>query len=244
MKLSNFVVALNQKPDKNLEGDVIMQKNTDMFVLVEASELSLEDDFMRHEPSTENETKFKKHITKVIMNGVKDFYRPKIDPSFSEAGDGICYIPGKMPAVGMTYDWWKDKAIAFDKERKSRLGTKDEYVAFVGVLMKELVSVGWKAEEFWRIACNNSTRLGHYYNERSATRGEFETTGSREVCGFFDLANTYKMLAEDDIFDCYWLAGGSCNDFSYFIPVANLEAAFDFDYKKRGFGVGWLVLEK
>jgi len=222
-----------------------VQKSAAMFVLIEASKLRTDDKFMLYKPRTRNEAKFKNQLSSVITKGIKDFYRPRIDPSFTDDGKGICYIPGRKPAVGMTCNWWREKAIEFDKERKSRLGTRSEYIAFIGVLMKQLVSVGWDVEIVWRIFCNDSLRLGHYYNEQADARGELELTGSLRVRQFFDLVNTYKILTEDDsIFIRYWLAGGCCDVISYLVPITSLEQASGVDYVKREFGVGWLVLEK
>ena len=34
----------------------------------------------------------------------------------------------------------------------------------------------------------------------------FEPTGSRIICGFYDLANTYKIFAEDEEAGGFWLA--------------------------------------
>ena len=41
-------------------------KISEPFVLVEASKLSLDDEFMKYEPKTEREEKFKKDLTEAI----------------------------------------------------------------------------------------------------------------------------------------------------------------------------------
>ena len=182
----------------------------DTFVLVEASKLSLKDEFMKHKPKTDAERKFKELLTKAIQTGIKDFYRPRMDPSFSEDG-GICYKAGLKPAVGKSYNWWNKVAVEFYPERHSRLGTRLEYVAFLGVLIKKLVDSGWTVENSWNAVCNDSRQLGHYWNSKNA-KHDLEPTGSREICGFFDLANTYKILARDEEAGGFWLAGGDCNN--------------------------------
>ena len=70
-----------------------------------------------------------------------------------------------------------------------------------------LVAKGWTCCEAWDAICNDSKNLGHYRNSHNA-KHQFEDTGSREICGFFDLANTYKILAEDKEAGGFWLAGG------------------------------------
>jgi len=219
---------------------IAVLKKESIFKRVPASELRLDDEFLKHQPKTEGELTFKKLVETVIKNGLKDFYRPIIDPSFDEEED-ICYQPGKMPAVGMSYNWWKRNAKAFCPERGSRLGTKTEYVAFLATLIKELVATGWKVADAWNSVCNNSKELGHYWESKDA-KHDFENTGSRENCGWYDLANAYKILAEDEEASGYWLAGGSYRNFGDRRPLAGLF--LDFDWRNWNFfGCGWLVLE-
>lgn len=218
----------------------VVENPQDAFVLVEASKLSLSDEFMKYKPKTEREEEFKEQLTEVIKKGVKDFWRPKYDPSFNEEGTGICYVEGKRPAVGKSYNWWSNVAKAFCPERNSRLGTKSEYVAFLGVLIKKLVESGWKVEEAWRAVCYDSMELGHYSNSKNA-KNEFEDTSSRAICGFFDLANTYKILAEDEEAIGFWLAGGVYCSNSNSDPLA--DCYHDFNrVDGNGNSAGWLVL--
>lgn len=212
------------------------------FVRIPASELSLEQDwFKKFKPKTENEKKFYEQLREVIPRGVKDFYRPKYDPSFNQEGTGICYVSGKKPAVGESYNWWAKTAKKFKPECKSRLGTKSEYIAFLAVLIKSLVASGWSIAKAWNAVCNDSKELGHYCNSENA-KHTFEDTESREICGFCDLANTYKILAEDEEAGGFWLAGGYYNNFGNFFPLAGLYHNFDRNYD-IDFSVGWLVLE-
>ena len=220
-----------------------LTKDDDIFVLIEASKLSLKDGFMQYKPKTDEQKEFKKLLTEAIQRGVKDFYRPKLDPSFVNSKyHDICYSAGNKPAVGKSYNWWNKKAKAFCPERNSRLGTKIEYIVFLGVLIKRLVDEGWKVADAWNAVCNDSKDLGHYCNSENS-KHEFEDTGSREICGFFDLANTYKILAKDEEAGGFWLAGGDFDLFSYFYPLADLSLS-DSQNGDSYYGVGWLVLEK
>ena len=212
----------------------------DVFVKVPASELSLADEFMKYEPKTTAERRFKEKVEKAIKGGLKDFYHPKYDPSLSEDGTSICYVPGKKPAVGKSYNWWAKVAKEFNPERKSRLGTKTEYIAFLAVLIKMLVDSGKSVEWAWNAVCNDSKKLGHYWNSENAKHA-FEDTGSREICGWCDLANACKILAEDEEAGGFWLAGGICFDGSNSNPLADLYHSY---YRNNGnfHGCGWLVL--
>lgn len=222
------------KPD-----DTTCHQRKGIFKLVPASQLSLEDGWMKHQPKTEAERNFKELVETAIKRGLKDFWRPVCDPSFDDNGR-ICYEPGKMPAVGENYNWWAKTAKEFKPEKESRLGTKTEYIAFLAVLIKELVNSGKSVKWAWNAVCNNSKELGHYWNSENAKHA-FEDTGSREICGWCDLANSFKILAEDEKAGGFWLAGGNYYYFSYDYPLAASSHNRKFDFS---FGCGWLVFDR
>ena len=221
------------------QADTFEKPCDDVFVLVEASKLSLSDRFMKHSPKNEREKKFKELLKKVIKKGINDFYRMKYDPSFNGDGTGVTFEAGNKPAVGKSYNWWKKVAKEFMPEQNSRLGTKSEYVAFLGVLIKKLVEgEKWSVAKAWDAVCNNSKELGHYWDSEDA-KHELEETGMREICGFFDLVNTCKILAEDE--DDFWLAGGDYVSDSGIIPLADLYRYADLN-DDSSYSVGWFVL--
>lgn len=207
---------------------------------VEAESLSLDDEFMKHNPKTEQEEVTKILIKEVIDKGVKNFYRPRMDPSFTKTGENICYEKGRGPAVGKSYDWWKKVAEEYCPERNSRLGTRLEYGAFLGVLIKNLVADGTSISWAWNAVCNDSRELGHYCNSENAKQ-KFEPTGSRCICDYYDLVNTYKILAEDNRAGGFWLAGGYYNCYSFFHPLADISHITGSG-RITASSVGWLVL--
>lgn len=220
----------------------LKEKQEDVFVKVEASKLSYDDEFMNHQPRTKRERRLKKNINYIIQHELKDFWRPKYDPSFNEDRTGICYEAGKSPAVGMDYIWWAKVASKFCPERRSRLGTLYEYVAFLAVLIKKLVESGWSVSNAWRAVCDDSKKLGHYWNSENA-KHEFEDAGCREICGFFDLANTNKLLATGEFDDVCCLAGGFYNSSGNTSPLASLHL-YNRQLFEDPFTVGWIVLEE
>ncbi len=209
-----------------------------ILILIEASKLSLDDEFMKHKPITDAEKQFKGLLRRAIKSGVKDFYRPCLDPSFNKNGR-LCYEAGNEPAVGKCFDWWVKSAKNFMSERGSRLGTELEYTAFLGVLIKELVAKGWSVKKAWDSVCNDSKKLGHYWNSKDA-KFELEHTGSRKVGRFYDLANTCKILAEDEELNGFWLAGGTYF-FSHDCPLANLKH-YRYCSNEISCSVGWIVI--
>jgi hypothetical protein len=161
----------------------------DKFILIEAESLSKNDDFLKYETCSNREEFAKELILEAIEKGVKNFYRPWCDPSFVEDSEKICFHLGKKPAVGKKHKWWIEAAQNYAPERNSRLGTRLEYGAFLGVLIKELVADEASSLWAWNAVCNDSEELGHYWNSKKA-KHKFEPTGSRLVCAFYDLANT------------------------------------------------------
>jgi len=213
--------------------------NDEMFVLIEASKLSMDDEFMQYQPKTAREKEFKDLLEDVIRNGIDDFWHPRIDPTLDEV-ENICFKVGKKPAVGNSYNWWRENAKKFNPKRNSRLGTKSQYIAFLGVLIKALVAEGWPVSKAWDAVCDDSRQLGHYWNSENA-KSDFEPTGSREIVGFYDLANTCKLLAEDEEAGGFWLASGSYLGDSIGNSLVDLGYGYDCDGGLNR-GVGWLVL--
>ena len=237
----------------------VTEVKDDEFILVEASKLSMNDEFMQVEPGGDRRLRqFKNLLAKAIKSGLKDFKRPKYDPSFNEEG-GICYEPGKDPAILKSYNWWNQEAKKFKPEYNSRLGTKTEYVAFLGVLIKQLVEMGWDILQAWYAVCINSESLGNYYDTDDPNEqrpgwylDDLEPTGSKGICGFYDLANCHKILAKDKQADGFYFASGCSSDYGRAKPLA----WFCLYTNQEGQGipnitvaslirksVGWLVLD-
>ena len=224
---------------------VVKEKNVpdeNAFVLLEASKLSLKDEFMQYEPTTNNQRKLKESLTEAIESGLSDFWASRLDPSFNEDETGLVFEVDRKPAVGKSYNWWEEKARQYLPERGSHLGTKSEYVAFLGVLIKKLIASGLRVSSAWNAVCDDSKELGHYWNSENA-KHDFEVTGSRNICGFCDLANTYKILAWDKEAGGFWLAGGDYFDNSFNSPLSDLGRDTRQGNCDHG-SVGWLVLSK
>ena len=206
----------------------------DVLKLVEASKLSLDDKFMQYEPEEgTKEARFKESLTKVIQIGVSDFWRPNLDPSFDETGESICYVAGKRPAVGKPKKWWKKTAEKVGLQE----GTKKQYVAFLGYLIKKSVEEGYDVSEAWYSICGHSKDL-QYYEDKN----DFEMTGSRGLHGFYDLGNTFKILVEDEEEKSggFWIAGGLYVGRVGKYPMS-VFGYFGNLYAELKWGVGWLV---
>lgn len=219
------------------DGAVRLTIKSDEFVLVEASKLSLGDDFMDYRPRTERQIGLRNDLTRVIACGIKDFYRPVMDPSLDENGQ-LCFIAGNKPAVGKSLSWWQDSAKAFCPERGSRLSRKDEYIGFIGCFLKNLINLGFSKDQAWEMLCDDSYLLGHYCNNNNHI-ATFEPTGTRQLCGFYDLGNTEKILNQNN---CFFIVGGSWNHLSSDYPLGKISSVENED--DVNYAVGLIVLEK
>ena len=241
-KLKSQPQVCNQIDVKPEKYEVVKIGGADVEIaLIEASKLRLNDKFMQHIPRTWAEHALHNSIRTVIFEKIKDFYRPSIDPSLHS--DRISYTKGLNPAVGKSYMWWKNNAKSLCLERNSRLGTTREYTAFLGVLIKSMVNAGWKVEDAWHAVCNNSCGLGNYWSNTQGDKCNFEPTGKRNVCGFYDLANVRKILASDKDQTGVFLASGCYNYSGDAFPIATL---IRIEYSPINFNscVGWIVFEK
>lgn len=215
-------------------GTKATEVTNNMFVLVEASKLSMNDEFMQCAPWIDERYELKKLLVKAIKSGLKDFRCQKCDPSFTK--EGISYEFGKSPAIGKSFNWWARTAKEFYPGR-SRLGTKTEFVAFLGVLIKKLVEAGLSVNEAWVAVCGSSEKLGRFNPHHE----DFKLTGSKETCGFYDVTNTRKMFSDDEETGDYW----TTLNYNYICDGYELGRFFCSTYPDcdNSYGVGWLVLD-
>lgn len=230
------VHCFNECPETNTSNSP--QNFEEMFPIVEASKLSLKDNFMKYKPQTKEQKRLKKSLEQSIKEGLKDFRRPIMDPSVDEDGK-ITFKAGNTPAVGKNCYWWEENAKAFMPEKDSRLGSLKEYDAFLGTLIKYLVNEkNWSVENAWKAVCDDSKKLGHYWNSENA-KYTFEPTGSRPVGKWNDLANTYKIVGNSDT--GFSVCGGNYGNYSINCPLADVSTDYS-PSSSRNYSVGWLVL--
>ena len=204
-------------------------------ITVEGSDSQIYFDMLKYAPASETEKKFLEFLKEAVDAGVKTFKVPVCDSSIDENGS-LQFVAGCKPAVGYSYNELKEIAI----KNGVQLGSKKQYVIFLATIIHRLVEEGWsKADAFFAV-CTDSTQLGHYWNSEKA-RHDLEVTGSRKIAGKCDLANTYKILRNDEKASVFWVASGEYGNFGNFYPLADLCLSNDCD-NRCDYGVGWFVL--
>lgn len=227
-----------------IEPDAIPEKGTEEYIekyfpVVNVSSLSTEDEFLKYNPKNAYEENIKLSIIKIISKGLPDFRAQKIDPSCDE-NENIFYKAGSMPAVGKSATWWYIKAQSFMPEKGSRLGTTEERLAFLALIIKELIKRGYSVDDAWSAVCEGSKNLGHYRDSKEAKK-EFELTGSRRKCGWCDLANTSKITVRDEERFIYSKFGGYYEYTGAISPLAHRVDVESSNLIAEG-TTGWIVL--
>ena len=220
----------------------MQKKFEELFPVVRVSdELFLNDKWFQHRPRTYRQKILKDSLQQIIKSGIPDFRRPIMDPSEDEYGD-IFFDANSMPATGHSANWWDRVAKMYMPGKNSRLGTQKQYDAFLGVLIKQLVEEqGWRVSAAWKSVCDNSSKLGHYYNSAHA-KEEFEPTGSRRIGIWCDLGNTSKIIKNEDN-SGFGLASGDCCACGEIYPLSDVFEISDPD-KDIELGVGWIVADE
>ena len=204
-------------------------------ITVEGSDSQIYFDMLKYAPASETEKEFLEFLKEAVDAGVKTFKVPVCDPSIDENGS-LQFVAGCKPAVGYSYNELKEIAI----KNGVQLGSKNQYVIFLATIIHRLVEEGWsKADAFFAV-CTDSTQLGHYWNSEKV-RHDFEVTGSRKIAGKCDLANTYKILKNDEKAGGFWFAGGGYYGDGGDDPLAYLNLCCNYD-NHCNLSVGWFVL--
>jgi len=192
------------------------------LAIIDPTQGGFYDNVLNYTSENDDIRAFIEAIREVQDARLSPFYRPTMDPSLE--GDNVRFKKGNKPAVGNSFNFWKQKAKEMPavEGRKWRLGTEYQYYTFLVYLINNWVQNGWDCKTAIEAVVLNSNELGHYWNSKDA-KHDFEETGSREVCNIFDLANTCKLLAcSNEEAGGLWVAGGYYDVNSSDCPLADL----------------------
>ena len=229
------------KYTKNAEPVTITSLTDNRLVQINPQEDGFFDAVINFKSTNSDINAFIEAISEVKAAKLEPFYKPIYDPS--EDGNIIAYQKGNNPAVGHSYNWWVETASKMSAVdgRHWHLATEYQYYAFLVWLINQLVKDGKSVDVAIRRVVLDSKELGHYYDSENATE-DFEDTGSRCVCGVYDLANTYKILSlSDKEAGGFWLGGGVYEFYGDHYPLAFLDHFTDVD-DDDNYSVGLLVL--
>ena len=214
------------------------------FVLIEAESLSMDDEFMQYVPKNEEEEETKKLISEAIQKEVRNFYKPRRDMTFvfdnctgtlvdaNEVREGSPYV------ARYRYSDIEAVAYKFMIEHSSRLGSKFEYGAYLGNLIKKLVEEGETVEWAWDMVVNNSEMLYRHYIKNNSIVN-MERPRFADIYGICEKKDSYKILAWDKDDNAYWMAGLQTRGSRKFFRLTNLKIGKN--KRNTEYGIPWLV---
>lgn len=217
---------------------VLIDSSQESFfdVIINATR-AIEQYYSYNNVKTMNLTDFLKRVKSIQKKEALKFWKPIMDPSIGE--EQIMFKKGEKPATGFSFNWWKDKAnkLPSVEGKNWSIGIEKQYTVFIIWLINQMIEDGWKPFDAIRACTVDSKELGNFLNGS----GQIEETGSRQICGVYDLANTYKILNNEE--DNYLLASGNWNYSSHSAPLSYIALAsgMSTDWPLEN-SVGWLVL--
>lgn len=231
------------KFSKKAETTTITSLTDNRLVKIDPQEPGFFDEVLNFKSTNKSINDFIEAVAEVKEARIEAFYRPIYDPS--DAGDHlVAYMKGMRPATGHSYNWWVKTASNMPavEGRHWCVATEYQYYAFLVWLINQLIKAETVEKTLNQITID-SKELGHYYNSKGSTNGkDSEPTGSRCICGIYDLANVVKILAcSNQEAGGFWLGGGNYNFSSYYYPLADLDRSTVVD-NDVNFSVGMLVL--
>ena len=232
------------KFSKKAETTTIKSLTDNRLVKIDPQEPGFFDEVLNFKSTNKSINDFIEAVAEVKEARIEAFYRPIYDPS--DAGDHlVAYMKGMRPATGHSYNWWVKTASNMPavEGRHWCVAREYHYYALLVWLNKQLIKAGKNVGENLKQIIIDSKELGHYYNSEGSTKGDdFEPTGSRCICGIYDLANVFKILAcSNQEAGGFWLGGGDCSNYSNNNPLANLSHDANVDFG-NDYSVGMLVL--
>lgn len=237
------MIGFGKYGKKQAEATTITKLTDTRLVGIDPQEQGFFDAVLNFKSDSDRINAFIEAVEEVKAEKLEVFYMTIYDPS--EDGDKIVYKKGKKPAVGHSYNWWVEKASKMPavEGRQWKLASEYQYYAFLVWLINQLVKSGKSVEEAMNQVVLNSKELGHYYDSEASMNGTaLEPTGSRCICGVYDLANAFKILAcSKQEAGGFWLAGGLYLDSGNRNPLAYLDHLTYVDYDFN-VSVGLLVL--
>lgn len=137
--------------------------------------------------------------------------------------------------TGFSKKEWAKMLKDYNPSRNSRQMTRTEWVCRNLFIIQKLVESGYEIDEAWEAVCDDSKGIGHYIDSDNS-KDDFEVTGSREVCGFCDLGNVWKLLARDPWEEAggFWVVGELFDLCGWNAPVADLSHWIDEDTELWG----------
>lgn len=170
-------------------------------------------EWLEHQPTTKAQKEMLDLYQDAKAKGrLHAFTCMTVEPSFDYYIGKLRYEKGLKVNTGYSAKQWESWLRHYDPIRNSRMMTRTEYVCRnLFLIQKLVVESGYEIAKAWEEVCDNSQNLGNFHKKEGKDDFRFEPSGSREICGFCDLGNHEKILAEDPwerTISGFWKASG------------------------------------
>ena len=167
---------------------------------------------------------FLEDLEAAINAHIPNFKVPIYAPSFVSNGKKqVQFVPGAFPAVGRSYR----ENLQIAKECKLQIGTLYHYTLYLATIALRLMNqLGFPLKDAIKAICVDSKDIGNYSNSHGSML-KIEKTGSRMIVGFYDLANTYRIVSRNHDLNLYYVVGGDFQSLSYMNPIATRTSNVD-----------------
>ena len=232
----------------------IVTLSDERLIKIDPSSEGFFDNVIGYDSDNINIQIFVKAAQEIKRVNVEPFWKTIYDPSLVMGK--IVFEKGENPAKNKSFYWWYEKieTIPSVEGRNWKLGNEYQYYSFLIWLINQLVEKkGWTVTESINAVVLDSKELGHYApdNKDDDFIGQFEMTGSHEIVGVYDLANTFKFVKRTKILfglnygdeRSYFTVGGCCCVGGKFRPLATLYEQYEDIRDMNYYCTAWIVLE-
>lgn len=220
------------------------------LIKIDPSTKGFFDNVCRFKSADKNIQTFVKVAKKIKKSKIKPFWKPIYDPSL--VGGKIIFKKGENPARYKSFYWWYEQIKQMNEVqgKKWKMGNEYQYYAFLIWLINKLIKNGWSATKAMNAVVLDSKELGNY-SLVNMEDWHLSKTGSCDIVGVCDLANTFKFVRRTKVifgYNCgdeesYFLAGGCCGVKGEERPLATLfEMCYDMG-DMNYFCTAWMILE-
>ena len=122
------------------------------------------------------------------------------------------------------------------------MGTPNEYYAFIGAIIKDIVAHGFSISKAWHAVCDDLNELKYLW-EHMVSNQEYSQGARKKIFwGPFDFAKNNKILAKEDD-EGFWMTGVNYQGIKNFNPLTSVVhiGCKEGEYFNT---TGWVVLPK
>lgn len=215
------------------------------FPIVPASTITTNSSILQYKPQNMAQAQLKVDLQRIAKMGMPDFRAQAMDPYINAKGE-VCYEEYCNAEIKKSAKDWDKELKNFLPQMNSRMGTKLQYSAFLGLLIKQLVEERqYNLKRAWYEVCNDSSKIANCWDSpRYTTKyGVKEPSGSRKIGKWYDLGNTRKIVIAEQNMQYKYYSCGSNYATEGFIHPLTFSMILLTPSKPDYDSTGWCVMD-